>query len=51
VGGNRRDSQCRRGVRDWLSGNNPDWRPQFAAMVRRRVKLFEDTAENASAAG
>jgi hypothetical protein len=41
----------RRGVRDWMSRNNPDWRPQFAAMVQRRVKIFEDAAENASAAG
>jgi hypothetical protein len=40
----------RRGVRDWLSRNNPDWRPQFAAMVQQRVKMFEDAAENASAA-
>ena len=31
-----------RGVRDWLSRNNPDWRPQFVAMVQRRVKAFED---------
>jgi len=38
-----------RGVRDWLSHNNPDWRPQFTAMVQRRVKVFEDTAENTSA--
>jgi len=41
----------RRGVRDWLSRNNPDWRPQFAEMVQRRVKIFEDAAENAPAAG
>jgi len=41
----------RRGVRDWLSRNNPDWRPQFAEMVQRRVKMFEDAAENASATG
>jgi hypothetical protein len=41
----------RRGVRDWLSRNNPDWRPQFAEMVQRRLKMFEDAAENASAAG
>jgi hypothetical protein len=41
----------RRGVRDWMSRNNPDWRPQFAAMVQRRVKMFEDAAENASAEG
>ena len=40
-----------RGVRDWMSRNNPDWRPQFAAMVQRRVKIFEDAAKNASAAG
>jgi hypothetical protein len=41
----------RRGVRDWLSRNHPDWRPQFAEMVQRRVKMFEDAAENDSAAG
>jgi len=40
-----------RGVRDWLSSNTPDWRPQFAAMVQQRVKMFEDAAEKASAAG
>ena len=39
------------GVRDWLSSNNPDWRPQFAALVKQRVKLFDDAAEKASAAG
>lgn len=33
------------GVREWLSSNDPDWRPQFAAMVQRRVKLFEESAE------
>jgi hypothetical protein len=33
------------GVRDWLSSNNPDWRPQFAALVQQRVHLFEETAE------
>ena len=37
------------GVRDWLGSNNPDWRPQFAALVQRRIKMFEDAAENASA--
>lgn len=39
-----------RGVRDWLSSNNPDWRPQFAALIQRRVKMFEDAAEKASVA-
>ena len=36
-----------RGVRDWLSSNDPDWRPEFAAIVQRRVKTFEDLAESA----
>jgi len=39
------------GVRDWLSSNNPDWRPQFAALVQQRVKIFDDLAEKASAEG
>jgi hypothetical protein len=39
------------GVRDWLSSNNPDWRPQFAALVQQRVKMFDDLAEQASAEG
>ena len=40
------DSLIRRSsVRDWLARNDPDWRPQFAAMVRRRVQLFEEAAE------
>jgi len=39
-----------RGIRDWLSQANPDWRPQFAALVRQRVRLFEETAEKASKA-
>ena len=26
---------------------NPDWRPQFAALVQQRVHLFEETAEKA----
>jgi hypothetical protein len=38
------------GVRDWLSSNNPDWRPQFAALVQQRMHLFEETAERASGA-
>ena len=38
------------GIRDWLSQNNPDWRPQFAALVQQRVHLFEEMAEKASAA-
>ena len=39
-----------RGIRDWLSHNNPDWRPQFAALIQQRVHLFEETAEKASGA-
>ena len=40
------DSYVRcRGVRDWLSISNPDWRPQFAALVQGRVKMFDDVAE------
>ena len=39
-----------RGIRDWLSQNTPDWRPQFAALVQQRVQLFEETAEKASGA-
>lgn len=38
------------GFRDWLSDNNPDWRPEFAALVQQRVSLFEEAAEKASAA-
>ncbi len=34
-----------RGVREWLSHSNPDWRPEFAAVVKQRVKSFEDAAE------
>jgi len=37
-----------RGIRDWLSHNNPDWRPEFDALVRQRVRLFEETAGQAS---
>ncbi len=39
------------GVRDWLSSNNPDWRPQFAALVQRRVRMFDDVAAKAAAEG
>jgi hypothetical protein len=40
------DSLIRRSsVREWLARNDPDWRPQFAAMVRRRVKEFEAAAD------
>jgi len=39
-----------RGIRDWLKHNNPDWRPQFAALVQQRARLFEETAEKASGA-
>jgi hypothetical protein len=39
------------GVRDWLSSNSPDWRPQFAALVQQRAKMLDDAAEKASVAG
>jgi hypothetical protein len=39
-----------RGIRDWLNHSNPDWRPEFAALVQRRVQLFEETADKASGA-
>jgi hypothetical protein len=43
------DSLIRHGsVRDWLARNNPDWRPQFTAMVRRRVQEFEAAADATS---
>ena len=38
------------GVRDWLNSSNPDWRPQFAALVEQRLRLFEEATEKASAA-
>lgn len=28
----------RRGVRDWLERNEPDWRPEFAALVEERIR-------------
>ena len=44
------DSYIRsRGVREWLSNSDRDWRPQFAAMVQQRVEMFEDAAEEVSA--
>jgi hypothetical protein len=39
-----------RGIRDWLSHSNPDWRPEFAALVQQRLHLFEETVEKASGA-
>jgi len=46
------DSYIRfRGVREWLSNTDRDWRPQFAAIVQERVKMFENAVEKASAAG
>ncbi len=39
-----------RGIRDWLRHNNPDWRPEFTALVQQRVHLFEETAEKTSGA-
>ena len=39
------DSYIRyRGVREWLGNADRDWRPQFAAIVQQRVRLFEDAA-------
>lgn len=29
------------GVRDWLSRSQPDWRPEFAALVRQRARRFQ----------
>jgi hypothetical protein len=37
-----------RGIRDWLSQSNPDWRPEFDALVQQRLHLFEEAAEKAS---
>ena len=39
------------GVREWLNDADRDWRPQFAAIVQQRLKMFEDAAEKDSAAG
>jgi hypothetical protein len=39
-----------RGIRDWLSHNSPDWRPEFTALVQQRVRLFEEMAAKASGA-
>ena len=39
-----------RGIRDWLSRNNPDWRPEFAALVQQRLQLIEEAVEKASEA-
>ena len=38
------------GIRDWLSQNNPDWRPEFAELVQQRVRMFEESAEQAPGA-
>ncbi len=35
-----------RGVREWLSHSNPDWRPEFAAMVKQRIGLAEAASES-----
>jgi len=40
----------RRTVRDWLKRTDPDWRPEFTAMVKRRLRLFEQAAEKAAVA-
>jgi hypothetical protein len=34
-----------RGVRDWLSRNEPDWRPQFAELVKRRLQQIDEEAD------
>ena len=39
------------GVREWLREERRDWRPQFAKVVKQRVKIFEDTIEKGSAEG
>jgi len=31
----------RRGIRDWLSRNEPDWRPEFAALVEERLRRLD----------
>ena len=36
------------GIRDWLTHNNPDWRPEFVALVQQRLRLFEEAAKKAS---
>lgn len=42
---------CCSGVRDWLRSSNPDWRPEFAALVQERVNMFDGVADEASAKG
>jgi len=32
-----------RGVKDWLQENEPDWRPEFAALVAERIAAGEST--------
>lgn len=34
-----------RGVRDWLSQTQPDWRPEFEALVRARAAHFEQAPD------
>ena len=29
------------GVRDWLNSSNPDWRPEFSALVEERVRMTQ----------
>ncbi len=31
----------RRGVREWLNKNEPDWRPQFQALVEERLRALD----------
>lgn len=41
----------RPGVREWLSRSQPDWRPEFAALVAERSRLFDEAASRTSAEG
>jgi len=37
------------GVRDWLNRNEPDWRPEFAALVAERLQLTANEEMHAPA--
>jgi hypothetical protein len=39
-----------KGIRDWLAENEPDWRPEFAELVRERVAVFAAPAADESIA-
>lgn len=40
-----------KGIRDWLAENDPDWRPEFAELVRERMAFFAAQAADESIAG